>query len=520
MGDSLSVLVTTSGIGSRLGNFTKYSNKCLVRIGDKPAITRIIESYPEDTNFYITLGHNGDIVKQYLNVAHSNLKLTFINVDKYVGNGSSLGYSLLCAMPLLQKPFIFHACDTLIDREVPPPVTNWCGGYKKINSSFYSTLNIEGDKVKKINPKGEINYDLEYIGISGIKDYRLFWDTLATLYSKSPNNSHLNDCDCIREMIKDVAFNVVRFPVWNDIGNIDSLVKSKQFYGSKYTVLDKDKESIYFFDNRVIKFFSDSDINKKRVERVKHLNNLVPRILNSTKNFYCYEHIAGNLASDFINDKNIQDLMNWAKTNLWVNKTQSPENLIKCRRFYIDKTIKRVEMLSKQIGKPDGVDKINGLNVPSVFDMLSSIKGEDLFSEEFYNFHGDFILENIIITKDSFKLIDWRQDFAGCVDVGDIYYDLSKLNHNLFFNHENIDNGLYSITEEFEAISTDMKINYRLFLAKQQFDSWCMDNNFDLKKINMLTAIIWINMAPLHEYPLNKFLFYFGKYNLFKELEP
>ena len=40
------VLITTSGIGSRLGNLTEYTNKGLVRVGKKPSISYIIESYP------------------------------------------------------------------------------------------------------------------------------------------------------------------------------------------------------------------------------------------------------------------------------------------------------------------------------------------------------------------------------------------------------------------------------------------------------------------------------------------
>jgi dTDP-glucose pyrophosphorylase len=36
------VLLTTSGLGSRLGNLTKFTNKSLVRIGDKPVISHII----------------------------------------------------------------------------------------------------------------------------------------------------------------------------------------------------------------------------------------------------------------------------------------------------------------------------------------------------------------------------------------------------------------------------------------------------------------------------------------------
>ena len=46
-----------------------------------------------------------------------------------------------------------------------------------------------------------------------------------------------------------------------------------------------------------------------------------------------------------------------------------------------------------------------------------------------------------------------------------------------------------------------------------------IDNGYDFKKVQVLTAIIWINMAPLHKYPFNKFLFNFGKLNLKKALE-
>ena len=53
------VLLTTSGLGSRLGNLTKFTNKSLVRVGDKPVISHIIESYPDDVEFVVTLGQIG-----------------------------------------------------------------------------------------------------------------------------------------------------------------------------------------------------------------------------------------------------------------------------------------------------------------------------------------------------------------------------------------------------------------------------------------------------------------------------
>ena len=76
------VLITTSGLGSRLGNLTDYTNKSLVRVADKPAISYIIEAYPNGTEFIITLGHYGEHVRQFLNLAYPDVKFEFVNIDK------------------------------------------------------------------------------------------------------------------------------------------------------------------------------------------------------------------------------------------------------------------------------------------------------------------------------------------------------------------------------------------------------------------------------------------------------
>ena len=78
------VLITTSGIGSRLGSFTDYSNKCLTRLGNAATITKIIELYSSKVEFVITLGHFGDHVKQYLKIAHPEIKFQFVDVISFV----------------------------------------------------------------------------------------------------------------------------------------------------------------------------------------------------------------------------------------------------------------------------------------------------------------------------------------------------------------------------------------------------------------------------------------------------
>ena len=100
------VLITTSGIGSRLGDIPSFTNKSLVSIGNKPVISHIIESYPKDTNFVITIGYFGTYVKQFLELAYPDKKIEYVKVDNYSGPGSSLGYSLLQAKKYLQCPLV------------------------------------------------------------------------------------------------------------------------------------------------------------------------------------------------------------------------------------------------------------------------------------------------------------------------------------------------------------------------------------------------------------------------------
>ena len=102
--DKLTVLITTSGLGSRLGEKTKYINKALIRVGDKPIISHILNFYKKNTEFIITIGHKGDLVKQYLKLAHSDLDIKYVEIDKYDGKGSSVLYSMSLAKKHLQKP--------------------------------------------------------------------------------------------------------------------------------------------------------------------------------------------------------------------------------------------------------------------------------------------------------------------------------------------------------------------------------------------------------------------------------
>jgi len=506
------VLITTSGMGSRLGNLTNGTNKCLVRVADKPSISHIIESYSADTEFVISLGHHGDYVKQYLNLAYPDHTLIYVYIDNYDGPGSSLAYSIFQCKNELQCPFIFHASDTIVTTRIPDLENNWMASSYRVDASHYRTLLVENQKIKKVNKRHEINYDTVYVGLCGIKDYELFFDYLEEILKTKKGD--LSDAHVIDRMLEDVDFDQIEIPSenWFDVGNVDELNRTRKFFANQIEVLAKEYESIYFFDEFIIKFFADPTTNKNRVARGHLLGKVTPPILDYSNNFFKYKKVDGEVFSKSVTGPKFLRLLDWAISNLWISK----EDLSireRCYDFYINKTKSRVDQYLKN--RKDQAEYINGTKIPTVDELLGKIDIDWLCDGIPSVFHGDFILDNIIETSDGFSLIDWRQDFGGDLETGDLYYDLAKLNHNLTVNHNIVKRELYGHKSDGCFILTSSILNE----CKELLHKFVIDNGYDLRKIELLTAIIWINMAPLHAYPFGTFLYTFGKYNLYQALE-
>ena len=508
------VLLTTSGLGSRLGNLTKFTNKSLVRIGDKPVISHIIESYPNNIEFVVTLGHYGSHVKQYLTLAHPEHNITFVEVDNYMGEGSSLLYSISLCEEYLQCPFIFHACDTILPKKYIADVDfsgNWSIGGAGDNSQSYRTINSVNGKIASINEKGEQNFDFVYVGVSGIQQYEVFWNTCRSII-QTVKTSDLSDCHVIRKMND---FSVFQLDDWYDIGNIDALKRTRSKIKGTIHVLDKEDENIFVFDDFVIKFFSNKKVCYDRVLRTKNLKGLVPTLIESSENFYKYRYVNADLLSDVVDVNKFTNLLNWSKQNLWIPKEDSlfEKNALS---FYKDKTILRIEKFLEKYNLNDSRDYINGMYIPTIKDLINEIDFSSLIGFP-SGFHGDFILDNILVNNDDFTLIDWRQDFNGSIDAGDMRYDLAKMNHNLVLNHEILVNNHYSI-DFTNGIRCDVLVKKSLLECQELLKKFCEVNGISYKKIQLLTSLIWLNMSPLHEHPLDMFLYYFGKYNLFVNL--
>ena len=129
--------------------------------------------------------------------------------------------------------------------------------------------------------------------------------------------------------------------------------------------------------------------------------------------------------------------------------------------------------------------------------------------------------ENILYdkSKGQFELLDWRQNFGTFLDIGDIYYDLAKLNHGLIICHELIAKDLFEVAWEGSEIRYDFNRKQSLVECEQHLYEWLGKNGYDVRKVKTMTALIFLNICALHDYPYSLLLYGLGKEMLCENLK-
>ena len=537
------VVIPAAGTGSRLGEYTQNYNKAMCTLGPKPVISYIIEKFDDNDELIILLGYKGDLLKQVINMCYPNKNIKFVNVDKYEGEGSGLGYSLLCARDLLQKPFIFWSNDTVITDDISSfdYNENWIlmaekDTYETANNAAYrhGRLSQRKERVYSILPKGDFDEagmkSLPYIGISFIKDYKAFWkaaDINRDVFIAGGESIGINN---INGFIKAYFTST-----WIDTGNKVIFEKYKKIYNQKMeeTILEKPDEAIWFINDRVIKFHLNEKFISDRVKRAKCMINdkmreagfEIPEIIDYDKNIYVMNRCKGVTLSKVINPVLFKELIEkfFNSVELFEDNKDDQLKISIYKDFYYDKTIKRIKDYCKKFEDSDKDDfYINGLKCRSAISILNEIDWEayaKYYCKLSENYHGDFHLENIMYDEErkKFILLDWRQNF-GKSNIGDLHYDVAKMWHSLIVNHNIVKDDLFSI-KYVGNNSVEIDI-HRTFI-----DTECEDvlkefihtnKNWWYDYEQFMTALIFLNIAACHIYPYSKFLFYLGKYLLNK----
>ncbi len=515
------VLIPTAGLGSRLGRYTKFLNKSLVNINLKPTISYQVEKFPNNTEFVIALGYKGDLVRQFLEIAYPKKSFIFVEIEKFDGPGSGLGLSIIKCRKYLKDPFIFMSCDTLVEEDIPPPTSTWMAYSDVKNNNQYRSIKIHKDKVLDICEK-EINDEncYPYIGLAGIHNPVDFW---SHMLSGKDLAIQIGESYALKKLLKNTDIKSKEF-TWHDTGNLNSLKKVRKYFRNEDDpiILEKENECIWFVDKKVIKYSDDKMFIKNRVKRAQIIKDFIPQVTDVRENMYAYNKAQGQVLSEVINVHKFKDLLThcdsfWKDVNLNSNEIDFFQE--KCLDFYKTKTIKRVDLFFKKFNHSDTITLINDEKIPKVKDLIESLNWDDLCSGVPSYFHGDFHFENILFDDNKkFVFLDWRQDFASDIICGDRYYDFAKLMHGLIVNHKIVENNLFDIEWKDDVLNFDINRKYSLVECEIYFNNWLDKKRYCSKKVNLLTSLIYLNIAGLHHYPYSELLFGLGKSMLYKNI--
>ena len=365
------------------------------------------------------------------------------------------------------------------------------------------------------------------IGLAGVKDYELFFSALEK--NKEIISGEIQVSNGFKKLIENQLI-PIGF-TWFDTGNIENYEKTNRKFTPEVKKFDFSKgrgdEFLYFVNGRVIKFFADAKITENRYLRAKNaLHGLSPEIENFRGNFYCYKKVDGQTLYSVLNRQTAKNFFIWAKKNLWrqpaLSDIENEDFKVACKKFYIDKTNKRLAAFYEKSGIEDDRTYINGVYIAPLKELFAKIDWDKITAGIPSNFHGDLQFDNILVARDQisnlekFILLDWRQDFAGLINVGDLYYDLAKLYGGTLISYQLIKEGLFSFDMSGASVYYNYHLKNDLIEAKEEYESFINENGFDLKKTKIITALIFLNMSPLHKSPFDLMLYFMGKSMLHK----
>ena len=500
----MKICILAAGKGTRMGPICKNINKSLLPINNKAIISHIIEKFSKTDSFVIGLGYKAEQVKSYLKAAHSDKKFEFVKIKNFDGKGSGPGLSLLNCRNHLNEPFIFLPCDCIFsDKLENLPNENWIGVSKVMvnESDQYCNVGIKNKRVVDIRDKIKSSKDYyAFTGLLFVKDYKEFWNGLKKNVMIKKERQVSNG---LVELMKGSGLYTKKIK-WNDIGDLKKYKEIQKRFDSKS--IAKTNEFIYFINNKVIKFFSDEKIVEKRVKKAKVKPKIFPNVERCGKNFYWYRLWNGRPLYSCVTPALFKKLLNWLDEKVWTNvdlDSTTTENL--CKDFYYKKTMSRISLFQKENPNFKFPKIINGKSVPSLKKLLEQIPWSRLFTGIPSFIHGDLQFQNILYSRklDEFLLIDWRQDFAGNIEVGDLYYDLAKLYGGIIMNYDYIMKDLYNFHQDGNNVTVSLikwknDDNYQKIL-----DDYIKQKNLDFEKIRLLVGLIYINMAALHHSPFN-----------------
>lgn len=495
---NLTVLILAAGYGRRMGEFSRLVNKSLVPYGNKPLLSHIFDKFSIGTKFIIACGHLGEQIKEYVSLVHSGKDITFVDIPNFNEVNTGPFTTIKHCAPYISKQCIVITCDTLFDFDFSNKLTHdWIAVAPSdaSTSGDYCWVKRNGEDVIEIinKIKSDVAVDA-FIGLAFIND-------IFKYISIADQNGGLEIISGFDNTLK--AHTVT---TWFDFGTYDKwkLLDDKTFELS----LVKPNELFYVDNNRVVKFTVDKLAAKMRYDRANLNLQCMPTNLQHSGNFLAYDYVQGNTFYHYLTADTFALFLNWVTDVLWIQSTDTTDLQTIADCFYRGKTFSRLAKFREKHPQWVEANVVNGVTVKLIDEYLASIDFEYLAHTVDWKFiHGDMQFDNILFNYDQkkFTAIDWRPEFGGS-QYGDIYYDLAKMLAGLYLNFKDIKANLLTLHESDGRITiSDIAVS-GLSEYESILRNWVIAHGFEWRKVKLLVPIIFVNMSPLHESPMDKYL--------------
>lgn len=507
------VIIPTAGLGTRMGNYTRDLNKALLPYRDHAVLAHIINNFPTGSKFIIALGHFAQQITDYCTVAFPETDIEFVTVTDYTSLKSGTALTLQQCMSKIHTDFWYIPCDTYFDQSLfsefsPPPDadTVFVARVPESVSNLYTMFSISDNftvaeiAFKQTKPESWS----AFTGLMYIHNWQQFKADILNLnatefiYAIKPG-MHTETLD-----------------TWRDFGS--PAVYQLEISLSQLFDFSKRDEITYVHTNRVIKWWRDNTVAQKKYQKIQANLSVYPDNCVYSGNFLAYDLFPGKTLYQHNDVNSFPALLQWLDSSVWRTVDRNIESA--SSDFYKTKSLSRIQQFLSKNPALTPVTRIDGVLVKPALHYLEQIDWNYLSSvTESTEMHGDLQFDNVIISESAeFRLIDWRPEFAGIVESGDLYYDLAKMSGGFIIDYSRIKQHNFNIEIVADEVTLSIPSIDNCQQYQQQLRNYAVQRGLDYDKIRLLVPIIFWNMAPLHTAPFDQFLWYLG-IRLFAELD-
>ncbi|MBF0146517.1 MAG: NTP transferase domain-containing protein [Magnetococcales bacterium] len=508
--------ILAAGQGKRMGPMGEVTHKGLLPLGNQAVISHIIRYLGEDLSYVVAVApERGDAIRDYLALAHPGLTVEFMTVEHFEGPGSGPGQSLHECRHRLQEPFYFVACDTIVTGPLPGIEGNWLGVREVDQPERFCTVVLDREQRVTAVENGGIRSRQAFVGLAFVKDYGPFWEALD-----HDTRLHRGEKQVNQGLAGLIPHGLRGAPVeWVDTGTEESYRQALTRFEKNYTFHGKTTDITYRIGDRILKYFKPAGLARKRFERGMRQGGAFVEVLETRGCFFSMRFINNaRLFSTGLNHAATLRFLEWAQATLW--RPVAPETVDlpqACKQFYADKTCARLADYAQRFPGDEGNDNlvINGRPCQPARVLVGRLLPAFYASGVASGYHGDLHGDNILIDEaGNYRLIDWRDAFGPLTHVGDLYYDLAKFLHTLELSVEVMEHGAYELTRNRTEVRLEHRMTFSQWDAMAAFEAFMHHHGYDLRRVRIIDALIFLNMAPLYDDAMAAYLYHLGRYLL------